>query len=120
MKCLMAIQKTILAGVLFFSWAILLSADSGPGGKPPPLPVKKDRDAQIAALIDQLGSKTFQVREAATRKLMEMDDALPALRRIGKNSDLEVSRRANRIMAVIESRLAERTRITLFWVQFMR
>lgn len=65
-------------------------------------------DREIERLIEQLGSASFAVREEATRKLAERPDAIPALRRALKSSDLEVARRAARILkeARLESAVA--------------
>jgi PDZ domain len=64
--------------------------------------------AEIDQLIQQLGSESFQVREAATRKLMEREDAAPALRRALKSPDAEVARRAAEILDVLTTRQNQR------------
>jgi hypothetical protein len=66
-------------------------------------------DEEIARLIEQLGGKDFKAREAATRRLRELDEALPALRRaLQAPVNEEMRRRAESALAVIESRQAEK------------
>jgi PDZ domain len=69
---------------------------------------KKTSEKEIAALIAQLSDDKYQVREQATKKLMELDEALPALRRALERAHLEHQRRLNRIIAAIQTRLAAR------------
>src|SRR5262249_45792489 len=52
----------------------------------------------IEGLVKQLGSGDFDVREGATGKLMEREDAAPAVRQALKSSDAEVARRAAQIL----------------------
>src|SRR5262245_1946723 len=69
---------------------------------------KKASDEEIARLIEQLGSKDYKIREAATGRLKGLDEALPALRRALKSpANEEMRQRAEAVSAVIESRLAE-------------
>jgi hypothetical protein len=60
-----------------------------------------------ATLIEQLGSDRFEERERATRQLMELATVPPELRSAMKSSDAEVRRRAARIIAAIEKRIAQ-------------
>jgi hypothetical protein len=53
---------------------------------------------EIEKLIAQLGSESFQMREAATRQLQQHEEAIPALRRALKSPDGEVARRAESIL----------------------
>ncbi len=62
----------------------------------------------IEKLIEQLGDDSPKVREAATRKLMERDDAVPALKKALESPDAEVKNRAKIIIAAIENRLRDR------------
>jgi hypothetical protein len=62
----------------------------------------------IEELIAQLGDTSFAVREAASKRLMERDDAIPALRRALKSRDAEVARRAQEILDVLARREKER------------
>jgi hypothetical protein len=62
----------------------------------------------VERLIEDLGSKDFDVREAATRALKELDEAPPALRWALGAADLEVRRRAADILEGIEQRRALR------------
>ncbi len=59
-----------------------------------------------AALIAQLGSESFEVRQEATRRLDSLGEAaLPALRKAAEASDdLEVHRRATDLVQTIENR----------------
>jgi hypothetical protein len=56
----------------------------------------------VERLIEDLGSEDFEVREAATRAMMDLDDAPPGLRRALASPDPEVRRRAADILAGIE------------------
>jgi hypothetical protein len=53
-------------------------------------------------LIEDLGSRRFEVREAATRALMENAEAEPALRKFLKSEDTEVRRRVLDILAALQ------------------
>jgi hypothetical protein len=66
------------------------------------------RDQKTDQLIAQLGSESFQVREAATRQLMEREEAIPALRQASKSSDAEVASRAGRILDAFVRKEKER------------
>lgn len=59
---------------------------------------------EIERLIDQLGSKRYNLREQATKKLSEMDEALPVLVRARASMDLEMSRRADLIITALKQR----------------
>jgi len=59
-------------------------------------------------LIAQLGSDSFEAREAATRRLMECDEALPSLRQAQKSTDAEVARRAGEILTAFVRKEKER------------
>jgi hypothetical protein len=63
--------------------------------------------ARVTRLIEQLGDDEFETREAATKALAKVGEpALPALRKASAASaDLEVRRRAARLVEVIESNL---------------
>jgi hypothetical protein len=76
-----------------------LRGNPGTAGKP-------DR---VAALIKQLGDRAFARREAATKKLADIGEpALVALRKAATSSDdLEIRRRAERIIQTIATRAAE-------------
>jgi PDZ domain len=66
---------------------------------PTPSSGESDRNApEIAEWIRQLGDTSFAVREAASKRLMEREDAAPALRRALKSPDPEVARRADDIL----------------------
>src|SRR4051794_40489728 len=62
--------------------------------------------AEIARLLGQLGDDDFDTREDATERLKEIGEpALDALHKATTSDDLEVRRRARRIVASIEGRL---------------
>src|SRR5436190_4644521 len=62
--------------------------------------------AEVERLIGQLGDDDFDVRERATARLkMACEPALDALCKALKSDDLEVRRRATRIVAAVENRL---------------
>src|SRR5262245_34141866 len=75
----------------------LLSAAAPPAGP---------SSAKVARLIGQLGDDDFRVREAATEVLKKLGDpAYEALRKAAReNDDLEVRRRADRVVQTIEGR----------------
>jgi hypothetical protein len=61
---------------------------------------------RVAKLIQQLGSEQFKEREEATRALEAIGaPALPALRQAAMSKDLEVRRRAVKLIVAIERRL---------------
>jgi hypothetical protein len=63
-------------------------------GEDPPAPSAR----QVEELIRQLGSPKFPEREAATRKLMDLPAAAPALRKLARSPDADAARQANRIL----------------------
>ncbi len=65
---------------------------------PPSAPAPERAAQEIAALIRQLGDQNFEVRQAATERLLERPDAAPALRKALKSDDPEVARRAAAIL----------------------
>src|SRR5436853_335021 len=69
-------------------------------------------DKDIERLVKQLGSAKFKEREAATKRLTEIGE--PALDTLAKaTSTLEVRRRAEAIIAVIENKIClEQLRLT--------
>src|SRR3954453_11493133 len=70
--------------------------------------------AEVARLIEQLGDDDFDTREIATARLkLAGEPALDALHKALKSDDLEVRRRARRIVAAVEGRLyVEQLRLT--------
>ncbi len=91
-------RRTFLAGCsgLFGSAVAGFPADSDAVPK-----------ARIDRLIEQLGSKKFNEREAAARALEKMGEkALPALRKAAmEHADSEVRRRAASLVVALERRL---------------
>lgn len=84
---------------------------------PPPASSARSRltDEQIERLIEQLGSDRQKARDEATRRLAELDEALPALRRAQRSHDLEIARRTRVLSAQLGKRRveADRKRIQL-------
>ena len=74
---------------------LLLALAEAPVRAQPSAPPKPDAD-RIARLLDQLGDRDFQTREAASRGLVaEGEPALPAVRGVLRTTaNLEVSTRA--------------------------
>jgi WD40 repeat protein len=69
--------------------------------------------AEVGRLIEQLGSDEFDRRESATERLkMAGEPALDALHEALTSDNLEVRRRASRIVSAIENRLYPELRLT--------
>ncbi|HEY7158447.1 MAG TPA: hypothetical protein VH575_31170 [Gemmataceae bacterium] len=68
----------------------------------------EDTPKEIARLIKDLGSPHFEVREKATHRLAEMEEAKAALREAQKSADAEIRRRAEDILQALERRRALR------------
>src|SRR2546426_2403068 len=65
-------------------------------------------DKEIARLVKELGSSDFRTRHNATKRLGRIADSLlKALDEAGMNTDPEVSRRAQQIVAAIEMKLRD-------------
>jgi hypothetical protein len=63
-------------------------------------------EKQIAELINQLGDKSFEVREAATVKLQQAGEkAIPALRESVQSKDREIRLRSERLLTAVEEQL---------------
>ena len=57
---------------------------------------------EVSRLIDNLAAKDFRLREAASRELVRLGiAAMPWLERAARDPDLEIRRRAERIIAVV-------------------
>jgi hypothetical protein len=70
-----------------------------------PAAADKDDAARIDKLIEQLGSGSFQEREAATKALDALGaPALEKLKKASQSDDVEVSRRATELVKRIEKR----------------
>src|SRR4051794_5552289 len=91
----------LLSLVLPFVFVGAAAPPAGPSG------------AEIGRLIEKLGDDDFDVREAATERLMLAGEpALAALRKALSSDDLEVRRRARRIVDSVEGRLYPELRLT--------
>jgi hypothetical protein len=95
--------SAILVLALASCLSLLLCPLAEPAGAGAP-----SADPDVGRLTEDLGNKDFDVREAATRALMELDEAPPALRRALGAADLEVRRRVAEILEGIEQRRAQR------------
>ena len=63
-------------------------------------------DAEIADMVQKLGSNIFQERETATRNLQKVGgEALPRLREAAKSKDREVRVRAEQLITAIEEKI---------------
>lgn len=96
--------------LVLLTWLIAIALSQGAGvsdDKARNVPKEK---IPISRLIEQLGDEDGQVREAATRELIEREDALPALKEALKSSNLEVRRRAERIIEEIRLKPAKKKR----------
>ena len=70
-------------------------------------PVDTETD-RIALLIKQLGENAFAKRDAATKELEAIGEkALPALRNAAANGDLEIRRRAQKLITTITNLLPQ-------------
>lgn len=65
-------------------------------------------DTEIKKWIDDLGDSHFETREAATRALMEREEAAPALAKALNSPDLEVRRRATAILVELKAKRSRR------------
>jgi hypothetical protein len=80
---------------------------------PAAAPPARPSSAEVARLLRQLGDDDFDVREAATARLLRAGEAaLPALHKALASADLEVRHRARRIVAALEARLSPELRLT--------
>src|SRR5437870_2855996 len=65
-------------------------------------------DAEVARLVKQLGSSDFRIRDAASQRLKRIAEGLlDALDNAGTSGDPEVRRRAELIVANIETRFRD-------------
>jgi hypothetical protein len=62
----------------------------------------------LPSYIEQLSNDNFKVREKATRRLLELEEVPPELRKAAKSSDVEVQRRVVTITDKIEQRIGRR------------
>lgn len=86
---------------------VLSNAIAG-AAQPPTKKSAAPAAAEIAKLIEQLGSDKFAEREAAGRKLAEMDDVPAALEAVIMSGKPETARRAKAIAAQIRERNHDR------------
>ncbi len=79
---------------------------------PVALPAAGEKDGpgrEVEELIRQLGDKQFPIREAATRRLMELPQAIPALREALQSPNPEVARRAGLVLKALDRWVEQRT-----------
>lgn len=93
------LQLMVLPSLLLMSpWPFLLRGDAA----------DVSSQKQIERWIEDLGSDQFAVRELATRALKERQDAVPALNKALTSPDLELRRRAIRILRALKAKHARR------------
>jgi hypothetical protein len=103
-------QRTLLL------WPVcLLSAVLALGAAPPPEPAEESSEAQtVQRLVAQLGSEKFADRESAGEQLETIGfPALKALKQATRSGDLEVRKRATRVIAAIKTGITGRAGQTL-------
>jgi HEAT repeat protein len=89
----------LLAGTVGLGVCLLPGPAARADGRPDEQTV-----ARINALIRQLGDDSFRVREAATRELTKLGrPAVPFLRAALKDQDIEISRRARKILDALKA-----------------
>ena len=86
----------VLVVIALASFALTTTAD-------PEATVPKEQE--IAKLVRDLGAARFSVREAATRRLMELDAVLPAVRQTTLSPDADTARRACLVVETLEGRI---------------
>ena len=82
----------------------------GPPFRPKEIRGQDEPQQQIDQLIDELGNKSFKVRDDATRQLKKLDDAIPPLVGVLGSKDAEVARRAQEILTTIRERTTRETK----------
>jgi hypothetical protein len=90
----------VVLGLIGLTPAATLRADDKP--------IERNTPPAVADLIRQLMSPRETEREAASRQLLEREDALPALRGARNGTNADLAREAERILAVWKGRLRER------------
>jgi hypothetical protein len=99
----MAHRTFISAALLVLTFGLGVHALSQPGAEQPPPKADPER---IRQLIDQLGDAKFSKRDQATAELEAIGPpALDLLRQAGRRPEVEVSRRADELVARIEHKL---------------
>jgi hypothetical protein len=94
----MLLSSTLCLAILIVA-APARAADAGPG--------KQTVAEEVQQLVKQLGDDSFRVREAAAKRLAEIGrPAVVALREALRSQDVEVRRRAQRVLESIRSTLA--------------
>jgi hypothetical protein len=69
-----------------------------------PATAPAQQQPSVDQLIERLNSDDFHAREAATRALLEREDALPALRKALRSRHTEVRRRAGEILKSLQAK----------------
>ncbi len=108
----MTTQRQVRAGAgRAVAWAVVAAlvpavwAAPAAGQTPP-----KDRAEEIARLVEQLGADSYQARQEAQRKLIEIGEpAVAALEKALKSSDAEVRMRAEKALEEIRKGAFGRT-----------
>lgn len=85
-------------------WAALICLGAAAAAQAAAPPAETPTTRRVAALIELLGDRDFRAREVAERRLRaEGAAALPLLRKALRHEDLEVRRRALRLVPSIET-----------------
>ena len=87
---------------------VALVAGTEPQTKPA-TPKENVSEVELSRLVEQLGSESYQEREAATRDLAALGErALPALKKAAASKDPEVRWRASKVAKPVEEEVRRR------------
>jgi hypothetical protein len=101
-RSVVALSAAVAVSAAGWGWA-----GPAPAAPPAPAPAKPAEPGEIERLIKELGDDSFEVREAAGRRLAEIGaPALPALRKAADAADPEVRNRARRLVETLEPPVA--------------
>lgn len=65
-------------------------------------------EREVNQLIESLGSGCFEIRETASKRLMELEEAIPTLQKARNSADPEVRHRARDILRALSRKRAQR------------
>jgi PDZ domain len=105
-SCLRNVKAVWLAPIVLFVTTSAAHPQSTPSEFGPPTEVQR--------LIDQLGSRRFADREAATRQLIAIESARPHVERLRRSPDEEIATRARKILTE-HDQLYAKTRLDRFF-----
>jgi hypothetical protein len=102
-------KRLVVRLPLLLFLGVLPSLMSGPGLTVPPSDAGKGQsERKVEQWLRDLGSDSFEQREAAKRALMNLEDEPPSLRKELESPDLEVRRSAASILETFEAKRAQR------------